>query len=182
MAEVKAQLNGLRIAPRKVRAVANLVKGKGVAEAAGQLEFYVRRTSPALLKLLNSAVANAENTYHMVKDNLYVKDFIVNEGVKLRRFKPKGFGRVSPLQKKTSLIKLVLAERVAGMKRSPSADGEKVAAKEHVHEHTEENVHKDKPSSRGHQAEGKPEVKTEIGKRTNVLGGLGKRIFRRKQV
>ena len=168
MAIVKAQLNGLRIAPRKVRAVANLVKGKGVAEAAGQLEFYVRRTSPALLKLLNSAVANAENTYHMVKDNLYVKDFIVNEGVKLRRFKPKGFGRVSPLQKKTSLIKLVLAERVAGMKRQV----EKVAAKEHVHEHTEENVHKDK----------KPEVKTEIGKRVNVLGGLWKRIFRRKQV
>src|SRR3989344_3224905 len=127
MAIVKAQLNGLRIAPRKVRAVAN-----------------------------------------MVKDNLYVKDFIVNEGVKLRRFKPKGFGRVSPLQKKTSLIKLVLAERVAGMKRQV----EKVAAKEHVNERTEESVHKDK----------KPEVKTEIGKRVNVLGGLGKRIFRRKQV
>lgn len=171
MAEVKAQLNGLRIAPRKVRAVANLVKGKGVAEAASQLEFYVRRTSPALLKLLNSAIANAENTYHMVKDNLYVKDFIVNEGVKLRRFKPKGFGRVSPLQKKTSLIELVLAERVAGMKRSPSADGEKTA-KEHVHERIEEKVHKDK----------KLEIKTEIGKKSNVLGGLGKRIFRRKQV
>ena len=107
MAEVKAQLNGLRISPRKVRAVARLVKGKGVAEAAGQLEFYLRRSSPALLKLLNSAIANGENTYHMVKENLYIKDFIVNEGVKLRRFKPKGFGRVSPLQKKTSLIQLV---------------------------------------------------------------------------
>jgi len=169
MAEVKAQLNGLRIAPRKVRAVANLVKGKGVAEAASQLEFYVRRTSPVLLKLLNSAIANAENTYHMVKDNLYVKDFIVNEGVKLRRFKPKGFGRVSPLQKKTSLIKLVLAERVAGMKRQVdpvrSREGSQRAS-------TSNGIEKDK----------KPEVKTEIGKKPNVLGGLGKRIFRRKQV
>ncbi|MEX2090807.1 MAG: 50S ribosomal protein L22, partial [Candidatus Paceibacterota bacterium] len=116
MAEVKAQLNGLRISPRKVRAIVALVKGKGVIEAANQLEFYVRRSSPALLKLLNSAIANAENTYHMVKENLYIKDFLVNEGIKLRRFKPKGFGRVSPLQKKTSLIRLILAERVAGMK------------------------------------------------------------------
>ncbi|MBI2068937.1 MAG: 50S ribosomal protein L22 [Candidatus Yanofskybacteria bacterium] len=174
MAIVKAQLNGLRIAPRKVRAVANLVKGKGVAEAASQLEFYVRRTSPALLKLLNSAIANAENTYHMVKDNLYIKDFIVDEGVKLKRFKPKGFGRAAPIQKKTSLIKIVLAERVAGMKRSPSADGEKAATKErehvHDHEHVEEKA-KDK----------KPELKTEIGKKSSGLS-FAKRIFRRKQV
>ena len=167
MAEVKAQLNGLRIAPRKVRAVVNLVKGKNVAEAANQLEHYVRRTSPALLKLLNSAVNNAENTYHMVRDNLYVKEFVVNEGVKLKRFKPKGFGRASPIQKKTSLIKIVLAERVAGMKRQV----EKVATKEHIHEHVEEKT-RDK----------RPEVKTELGKKPNIFGGIGKRIFRRKQV
>ena len=178
MAIVKAQLNGLRIAPRKVRAVANLVKGKGVAEAAGQLEFYVRRTSPALLKLLNSAVANAENTYHMVKDNLYVKDFIVNEGVKLRRFKPKGFGRVSPLQKKTSLIKLVLAERVAGMKRS-AAEVEPSRIERQSQE-GQRDVPKARASTKGNIGTGT--IKTEIGKRVNVLGGLGKRIFRRKQV
>lgn len=177
MAEVKAQLNGLRIAPRKVRAIANLVKGKGVAEAAGQLEFYVRRTSPALLKLLNSAVANAENTYHMVKDNLYVKDFIVNEGVKLRRFKPKGFGRVSSLQKKTSLIKLVLAERVAGMKR-PSAD----VAPQRVERLSQKDKEDNVPASQRKGKIGSGAIKTEIGKRANVLGGLGKRIFRRKQV
>ena len=170
MSEVKAQLNGLRIAPRKVRAVVNLVKGKNVAEAANQLEHYVRRTSPALLKLLNSAVANGENTYHMVKDNLYVKDFIVNEGVKLKRFKPKGFGRASPIQKKTSRIILVLAERVAGMKRQV----EKAAAK--THEHTEED------NAKQIQKEKRPEIKTELGRKSNVLGGLGKRIFRRKQV
>src|SRR3989338_2814951 len=174
MAIVKAQLNGLRIAPRKVRAVANLVKGKGVAEAAGQLEFYVRRTSPALLKLLNSAVANAENTYHMVKDNLYVKDFIVNEGVKLRRFKPKGFGRVSPLQKKTSLIKLVLAERVAGMKRS--------AAEVEPSRIERQSQEGQKKTAQRAGNIGTGTIKTEIGKRVNVLGGLGKRIFRRKQV
>lgn len=172
MAEVKAQLNGLRIAPRKVRAITNLVKGKGVAEAAGQLEFYVRRSSPALLKLLNSAIANAENTYHMVKDNLYIKDFIVDEGVKLRRFKPKGFGRVSPLQKKTSLIKLVLAERVAGMK----GQVEKTAkAHEHVHGHDQIEEEKIQKGTK------KPEIKTELGKKSSE-SSFTKRIFRRKQI
>ena len=175
MAIVKAQLNGLRIAPRKVRAVVNLLKGKNVADASNQLEHYVRRTSPALLKLLNSAVNNAENTYHMVRDNLYVKEFIVNEGVKLKRFKPKGFGRASPIQKKTSLIKIVLAERVAGMKRQV----EKTASKhEHVHEHEEE---KDKKPAEGEARQGRPEVKTEIGKKSGGMG-FAKRIFRRKQV
>ena len=170
MAEVKAQLNGLRIAPRKVRAVVNLVKGKGVNEAVAQLEHYIRRTSPALLKLLNSAIANAENTYHMVKDNLYIKDFIVNEGVKLKRFKPKGFGRASPIQKKTSLIKLVLAERIAGMKKQV----EKTAPKEHIHEHVEEDKIKE-PKDK------KPEIKKEIGKKSSGLN-LAKRIFQRKAV
>lgn len=180
MAEVKAQLNGLRIAPRKVRAVANLIKGKNVAEAASQLEHYIRRTSPALLKLLNSAVANAENTYNMVKDNLYIKDFIVNEGTKLKRFKPKGFGRVSPIQKKTSLIKLILAERVAGIKRQvekAAIPADKQAKEhEHVHKHVEEST------AQEIQRDKKPELKKELGKKSNILGGLGKRIFRRKVV
>lgn len=169
MAEVKAQLNGLRIAPRKVRAVARLVKGKSVAEAAGQLEFYVKRSAPALLKLLNSAVSNAENTYHMVKENLYVKDFVVNEGVKLRRFKAKGFGRVSPIQKKTSLVKLVLAEKVAGLKRQ-------VEKTEKPEEHTPEHVEEEKVRRETR----KPEIKTEIGKKKNA--GFVKKLFQRKAV
>jgi len=180
MAEAKAQLNGLRIAPRKVRAIVNLIKGKNVTEAANQLEHYVRRSSPALLKLLNSAVANAENTYSMVKDNLYIKDFIVNEGTKLRRFKPKGFGRVSPIQKKTSLIKLVLAERVAGIKRQVEKTavpaGGQAKEHEHVHEHAEKDI---MPEVRRDK---KPEPKKELGKKSNIFGGLGKRIFRRKVV
>ncbi|PIR42034.1 MAG: 50S ribosomal protein L22 [Candidatus Yanofskybacteria bacterium CG10_big_fil_rev_8_21_14_0_10_37_15] len=164
MATIKAQLNGLRIAPRKVRILANLVKGKGVNEALGQLEFYVKKSSPSLIKLVNSAIANAENTHHMVRDNLYIKDFLVDEGVKLKRFKPKGFGRVSPLQKKTSLIKLVLAERIVGMKKQAE---QVISKKEEIHEHAEK--------------EKRPEMKTEIGKKTSGMG-FAKRIFRRKQV
>lgn len=176
MAEVKAQLNRLRISPRKVRAVAGLVKGKDVIVALGQLDNFVRRSSPALLKLLNSAIANAENTYQMVRENLYIKDFRVNEGMKLRRFKPKGFGRVSPIQKKTSLIQITLAERVAGLKRQGP---EKVSkASDHVHE---EGEHSENEKYKEERKDKKPEIKTEIGKKKSRTG-LAKRIFQRKSI
>ena len=97
MTEVKAQLNNLRLAPRKVRAVSNLIKGKNALDAINQLEATIKRPSSPVIKLLKSAIANAENTYNMVKDNLYVKSIKVDEGIKLKRFKPKGFGRVSPI-------------------------------------------------------------------------------------
>ncbi len=86
--EVKAQLNGLRIAPRKVRAVTNLVKGKDVGYALNQMEFLMKRPVLPLIKLLNSAIANAENNLSMVKENLYIKVFLVDEGIKLKRFRP----------------------------------------------------------------------------------------------
>src|SRR3989338_3712700 len=100
MAEVKAQLNNLRIAPRKVRAVVRLLKGKNVIDALNQLEHFVRKSAGPLKKLLNSAIANAENNFNMVRDNLYVKSIIVNEGIKLKRFRAKGFGRAAAIQKK----------------------------------------------------------------------------------
>src|SRR3990167_4472612 len=100
MSEVTAQLNKLRIAPRKVRAVVNLIKGKNVTQALDQLGVMIKKPTGGLIKLLNSAVANAENSFGMVKDNLYVKRILVDEGVKLKRFRAKGFGRAAAIQKK----------------------------------------------------------------------------------
>ena len=120
MAEVKAQLNGLRIAPRKVRAVTNLLKGKDVVYALNQMEFLMKKPVLPLMKLLNSAIANAENNFSMVKDNLYIKEFLVDEGIKLKRFRPKAQGRAGEIQKKTSKVRLILDERVAGLKRQAS--------------------------------------------------------------
>ena len=169
MAEVKAQLNNLRLAPRKVRAVSNLIKGKNALDAISQLEAMIKRPSSPVIKLLKSAIANAENTYNMVKDNLYVKSIKVDEGVKLKRFKPKGFGRVSPIEKKTSHIKVILAERVAGLKRSPIE--KRVKEKEFG-----------QTSESDKQEVKRPEIKTELGRKENVLKSLGKRVFRRKAI
>lgn len=171
MAETRAQLNGARIAPRKARAVANLLKRKGVQDALDQLEHLIKRPSPAFAKLLRSAIANAENNSHMIRENLYIKDFVVNEGIKLKRFMPRAQGRATEIQKKTSRITVVLDERVAGMKRQAAAPEKKEEAP----------VQESRTSSRS-QAEGKPEVKRELGKKGGFLGNLGRKMFQRKAV
>lgn len=169
MAQITTQLNKFRMAPRKVRAVVNLVKGRGVIEALAQLEYVIKRPATGIIKIINSAIANAENNFSMVKDNLFIKDFIVNEGVKLKRFRPKGFGRASMIQKKSSHIRIVLAEKVPGLKRQESAQPKKA---EKVYAEKEEKQTETK----------KPEIKSELGKKSNVIGNLGKRLFRRKAI
>ena len=169
MATVTAQLNNLRQAPRKVRMIVDLVRGKGVLKALQQLEFVIRRPAQPISKLLRSAIANAENNYNMVASNLYIKEFYVDEGVKLKRFRPKAMGAVGEVQKKTSHIRLVLAEKVPGLKAEKKADKH-----EHKHEHTHETEVKQKLE--------KPEIKTEIGKKTvEPKKGLRK-MFQRKSI
>lgn len=169
MAQITAQLNKYRMAPRKVRAIVNLVKGKNVVQALAQLEYVIKRPSTGIIKVINSAVASAENNFNMVRDNLFIKDFIVNEGRKLKRFRPKGFGRASMIQKKTSHIKLVLGERVPGLKRQESAQSKRA-----------EKVYADKEDKQTEMK--KPEIKSELGKKSGLIGKIGKRLFQRKAV
>jgi large subunit ribosomal protein L22 len=111
MTDIKAQLNGLRIAPRKVRALANLIKGKDLDTALSQLGQFTRRPSPPLAKLIEAAAANAENNFKLKRDGLYIKEMRVDEGIKLKRSMPKGFGRASVIHKKTSRVSVILAHR-----------------------------------------------------------------------
>ncbi len=110
MAEITAKLSYLRMAPRKVRQVAKLLRRKSAKEAEDILKFSSRRASGPLLKLLRSALANAKNNFQMQKDNLYIKKLEVNEGPKLKRIMPRSQGRAYMIQKKTSHIKIVLEE------------------------------------------------------------------------
>ncbi|MDP2909466.1 MAG: 50S ribosomal protein L22 [bacterium] len=110
MAESKAKLSYLRIAPRKVRLVADMVRGKKVGEAGNILNFAVKRGAGPVLKLLHSAIANAENNLHLNKDNLYISKITVDEGPKFKRVMPRARGSASPIQKKTSHITIVLSE------------------------------------------------------------------------
>lgn len=107
---VRAKLRYLRIAPRKVRLVADLIRGKRVKEARTILEFTIKKAAQPLLKLLNSAVTNARHNFNLEEENLYVAKILVNEGPKLKRVFPRGRGHSSEIQKKTSHVTLVLEE------------------------------------------------------------------------
>ena len=102
-----AKLNYLRIAPRKTRSVADLVRGLSVNEAEAQLMFQRRRPAKALLKLLRSGVANAKNNKLNV-DHLFIKEIRVDGGPMLKRYLPRARGSASPIQKKMSHVTLVL--------------------------------------------------------------------------
>lgn len=125
MIQVKAQLNNLRIAPRKVRAVVGLIRRKNAVKAINQLEVLSRRPADMIIKLINSAIANAKNRYDVAVEDLFIDSVTVDEGMKLRRYKPKGFGRVSPLEKKTSRITLTLRASKAALKTEKDQKKEK---------------------------------------------------------
>ncbi len=108
--EVIAKLRYLRIAPRKVRLVADLVRGKSVEEATHILNFTRKKAARPLFKLLNSAVANASHNFQLKKENLYISKLVVDEGPKLKRWRPRARGVTYEIQKKTSHITLVLSE------------------------------------------------------------------------
>jgi large subunit ribosomal protein L22 len=109
--EARAQAKYVRIAPRKVRIVMNLVRGKGVDEAFSILRFTPKRASRYIAKVLHSAVANAEHNKDMNKDELYIYRAYTDEGPTLRRFRPRAMGRATRINKRTSHITVVLRER-----------------------------------------------------------------------
>jgi large subunit ribosomal protein L22 len=109
--QARAVARYIRIAPRKVRLVADLIRGKDVAEAIAILRHTPRAASPVLEKLLNSAVANAEHNYKMDVNKLYISEIYANEGPTLKRYQPRAQGRAFPILKRTSHITLVVSER-----------------------------------------------------------------------
>ncbi len=109
--ETRATAKTIRITPRKARLVIDLIRGKDIKEAQAILMFTPRAASPIILKVLNSAVANAENNNNANVDQLYVKEAYVNEGVRLKRLFPRAKGQGDIIQKRTSHITVVVAER-----------------------------------------------------------------------
>ncbi len=122
---ITAKLSDYRQSPRKVRLVANLVKGKQVARAAELLAFTPKRSTEALEKLLKSAVANAKKNFSLSDENLFVKELRVDTGAILYRRMPRAFGSAAPIRKRTSHVILVLETREPKVKKEKKA---KVAA------------------------------------------------------
>jgi large subunit ribosomal protein L22 len=111
MMQAEAKLTMLRVTPRKTRLVADLIRGKTVAEAENILRFTEKRAAQPLLKLLQSAKANAVNNHDMFEDALVVAKVMVNEGPTMKRALPRARGRADTLRKRSSHITITLEER-----------------------------------------------------------------------
>lgn len=114
MEKAKAVARYVRIAPRKVRLVVDLIRGKEVGEAIAILRHTTKASSPVVEKLLKSAIANAENNHKMAPERLYVSEIYVDEGPTLKRFHPRAKGSASPILKRSSHITVVLSEKKEG--------------------------------------------------------------------
>ncbi|MBI4059449.1 50S ribosomal protein L22 [Candidatus Giovannonibacteria bacterium] len=111
MTQVRAELRYLRMSARKVRQVADLIRGQSVKKAGETLKFAAKTSGAPLQKLLKSARADARHNFGLDPETLVVKEIRVDEGPTLKRFMPRAFGRSAPIRKRMSHITLVLADK-----------------------------------------------------------------------
>ena len=109
--EVKATAKYIRIAPRKVRIVMNLVRGKSVADALAILKFTPKVGADAVEKVLRSAIANAENNFDMDVDRLFISSAFIDQGPTLKRIHPRSRGQAFKILKHTSHITVAVNEK-----------------------------------------------------------------------
>lgn len=125
---MKAFLKNYRQSPRKVRLVANLVRGKNVKVALAELDFLVKRAGFPIKKLLLGAIANAKQL-GVEGNNLFIKELRVDKGIVMKRMMPAAMGTAHRINKRTSHLTLVLAEKitdVVGVKNSRPKSGSRL--------------------------------------------------------
>jgi large subunit ribosomal protein L22 len=109
--EARAIAKYIRISPLKVNFICNEIRGKQVDEALSILRFTPKKGAKVLEKVLNSAIANAENNFNMDRDKLYVAEAYANDGPQLKRWRPKARGMAYPILKRSSHIGVTVKER-----------------------------------------------------------------------
>lgn len=191
--QVKAKLNNLRISPRKVRLVADLVRGLDVDEALDQIGISYKRASSPMKKLISSAISNGENNLGIDRDNMYIESVLVDAGPSLKRWMPKAYGRASQILKRTTQIEITLAERVEGKGRKSQEELEearkkrmeaKMKREKELRKEAEEKEASAKKETAAKVSEKTKEKTTEKGKILEEKKGKGwaSRIFRRKSM
>lgn len=180
MKEIKAQLRHLRITPRKVRLVLNLIRGLTVKEAENQLQLLPKRASAPVSKLLSSAVASAKNTYGIDSGDLYVDKLFANAGPTLKRWLPRAFGRATPINKRSSHIMLVLKQinsKASVKAKSELTAGEKLDKKDII----KQSVETTSQIKKGDKEKRKT-VLEDVSRKTQRQPSIMKKVFRRKSI
>ncbi|MAG44870.1 50S ribosomal protein L22 [bacterium] len=202
--KITAKLRHLRMSPRKVRLVANLVRGMDVIQAKTQLKFMSKRAAGHVLKLLESAIANAKNNFNIQNENnLFIFEIRVDQGPSLKRWRARAMGRAARILKRTSHITLVLDEKESGISGKKNSKKEKLSGiqdknagiveTEHIlpsSQKPDKTAVKDKKPAKPAFAKasaGKPEIYRKREKFSKSAPGrkfsrLGNKIFRRKSI
>jgi large subunit ribosomal protein L22 len=108
---MKAYLKNYRQSPRKVRLIADFIRGKKVIEGLAQVKFLNKRAAGPIIKLIESASSNASNNFGIKKEDLFVKEIQVNKGFTLKRWRARAFGRAHPIHKHASNITVILESK-----------------------------------------------------------------------
>lgn len=188
--QAKAQLRHLRIAPRKVRLIADLIRGQEIKKAQSLLEFNLKKSAQPVKKLLDTALANAKNNLNLEESSLVISEIFVDEGPKLKRWRARSRGRAAQIQKKTSHVTIILkGERVKGKKVEKDILKTRVKTRVEKEGETaakEKAADEEKKEKEGAKLPEKKEISSlkerpvrEKKIRTKPLAGL-KKVFRRK--
>jgi large subunit ribosomal protein L22 len=179
--KVTAKLKNLRISPRKVRIVANVIKNMNVDDAIAELSNLIKKSSGIVEKLLKSAIANGENNYGLDRSNLYVYDIQVGEGTTLKRWLPRAYGRASSILKRSSHITITLEERIEGKNRKTKEQLEKERKKnEQEKKKMEKEIMEERSDEKKKESKAPLIDKVLEEKKSGGEKGWAKKIFRRK--
>lgn len=172
MTELTAKARYLRTAPRKMRAVADVVRGMKVIEALDQLRFIKKSASRPMAKLLRSALANAEHNFSLEKESLRIKRLNVDGGPVLKRYQPRAYGRAVPIRHRTSHVTVILEGKATPTpkKRKPPVTPE-AGPKPEVSRETLKTAEKEQPEFK---------VQKKVGEERKP--SFARRLFRRKSI
>lgn len=180
----------LRQSGRKVRLVADIIRGLGVTDALTQLAHITKAARLPIEKTLRSAIANAENTSHKNRNSLFVKEIRVDEGTDMRRWRPRAFGRAAPIRKHSCHIFIQLCEREGARQGKSSEEQHLTPAKRALPEASVFSVMGDEKQPTGTEQQHKEIVDTaragrhETAQHANVkakkLKGFMKKFIQRK--
>jgi len=172
MSEARAIAKYIRLSPRKVRQVMDLIRGKKIGEALAILKFTPRRAAAAIEKVVKSAVANAEHNQELDKDALFIAEAFVDQGPTLKRTMPRAMGRADLMRRRTSHITVVVREEEAAIierKAAEKAAGgkKKTVKKAAVKEKVEAAPEKKKTVRK--KKEAAPETKEAVNENQDVV-------------
>lgn len=175
--EIKASINDLRMSPRKVRLVIDLIRKMPVDAALAQLKFTNKLATEPVAKMIESAIANGVNTYGLDRTNLFVKEIRSDEGTTLKRWMPKAHGRATVIRKRGAHVMVVLGEI------ADSGKHEKKVVKAEAPMKLEDLAKEAEKTSKTSKKKDADEEKTTVKAKTKTAApekGFAAKVFRRK--